>query len=296
VRRPALRKTALVACLVAFAAVGGVIGARQRVAAALAHGDLHGAQTLQDRLAVLRLDDPNQRFTLAHALRAAGQLDAAVAQFEQALARSPQGEQWAALAALHIQRGDAEAAIAAWEHGFETNHDPRYLHRASQLLLQRGEPQRALAEFARASSSEPPSSMTEVRIANMARLMGLPEQQILHLRAAIELEPMRQSLRMQLAWLLATCDDPRQRNPVDAVGLAEALVVETARRDANALDVLAAALASAGRFADAVRVGAEADDLASRENDTQLAAAIRERLVLYRSGRPYVVMNASVNG
>ena len=126
--------------------------------------------------------------------------------------------------------------------------------------------------------------------------MRLPDQQIFHLRAAIELEPTRQSLRMQLAWLLATCDDPRLRNPTDAVGLAEALVVETARRDANALDALAAALASAGRFDDAVRVGAEADDLALRANDAQLAAAIRERLALYRSGRPYVETNASVNG
>ena len=54
---------------------------------------------------------------------------------------------------------------------------------------QRGEPERALAEFARANSIEPPSSMIEARIANMARLMGLPDQQILHLRAAIELEP-----------------------------------------------------------------------------------------------------------
>ncbi len=272
------------------------MGARHRVAAALERGDLRGAQTIQDRLAVLRLDDPDQRFTLAHALRAAGQLDAAVAQFEQALARSPQGEQWAALAAVHVKRGDAEAAIAAWEHGFETNHDPRYLHRASKFLLERGEPERALAEFAHANSIEPPSSMIESRIANMARLMGLPNQQILHLRAAIALEPTRQSLRMQLAWLLATCDDPRLRNSEDAVGLAEALVVETARRDANALDALAAALASAGRFDDAVRVGAEADDLALRENDTQLAAAIRERLVLYRSGRAYVETNASVNG
>jgi tetratricopeptide (TPR) repeat protein len=273
-----------------------VIGARQRAAAALARGDFQRAQTIEDRLAVLRLDDPEQRFTLARELASVGQLDAAVAQYEQALARSPQGEQWAALAALHVRRDEAEAAIAAWERGFETNHDPRYLQRASKLLLERGEPARAFAEFERANSIETPSSMIEIRVANMARLMGQPEAQIRHLRAAIEFEPERQSFRIQLAWLLATCDVERLRNPEEAIGLAEVVVVETGRRDASALDVLAAALASAGRFDDAVRVGAEADDLALRDDETELAAVIRERLAVYRSGRAWVEATAKANG
>jgi tetratricopeptide (TPR) repeat protein len=296
VRRPALRKAALAACFLAFAAVGGVTGARQRVVAALERGDLRGAELIQDRLALLRLDDPEQRFTLARVLISAGQLDEAVAQYERALARSPQGEQWAALAALHIRRDEPEAAISAWERGFEVNHDPRYLHRASKLLLKRGEPERAYAQFERAESIEPPSAMIEVRLFNMARLMGLPEHQIRHLRAAIEFEPARPSFREQLAWLLATCDDPRLRNSGEAVRLAEALAVETGRRDASVLDVLAAALASGDRFDAAVLVAAEADDLASRHGENALAAAIRERLALYRSGHAYVEASAKANG
>ena len=295
-RRPAHRKIALAACFLAFGAVGLVTGARQRVAAALERGDLARAEAIQDRLAVLRLDAPKQRYAVAQALIAAGRLDDAVAQLELALARSPQAEQWAVLAAVHVRRNDPEAAIAAWEHGFETNRDPRYLHRASKLLLARGEPERAFAEVERALSVAPPSAMIHARIANMARLMGLPKHQIRHLRAAIDFEPTRQSLRMQLAWVLAACDDPESRNTEEAVRLAEALVIETGRRDASVLDILAAALAAGDRFDAAVLVAAEADDLASRHDENELATSIRERLALYRSGRAYVQPHLDVRG
>jgi tetratricopeptide (TPR) repeat protein len=288
VRRPAHRSITLVACFLGFGAVGLVLATRQRVDSAIERGDLTRAEAIQDRLAALHLDAPRQRFAIGQALIDAGRLDEAAAQIEIGLARSPQAEQWAVLAALHVRRDEPEAAIAAWERGFETNHDPRYLHRASKLLLARGEPERAFAEFERALSIEPPSSMIQARIADMARLMGLPGQQIRHLRAAIEFEPTRQSLRLQLAWLLATCEDRELRNTEEAVRLAEALVLETGRADASALDVLAAALAAGDRFDAAVLVAAEADDLASRRDENDLAASIRQRLALYRSGRAYV--------
>jgi len=296
VRRPIHRMIALAACFLAFGAVGLVTGARQRVAAALERGDLARAQAIQDRLAVLRLDAPEQRYAIAQALIAVGQLDAAVAQLELGLARSPQGEQWAVLAAVHVRRNDSEAAIAAWEHGFETHRDPRYLHRASKLLLARGEPERAFAETERALLVDPPSAMIHARIANMARLMGLPKHQIRHLRAAIEFEPTRQSLRIQLAWVLATCEDPESRNSEEAVRLAEALVLETGRRDASVLDILAAALAAGDRFDTAVLIAAEAADLASRHDENDLAASIRARLALYRSGRAYAQPHSDVRG
>ena len=172
--------------------------------------------------------------------------------------------------------------------GFETNHDPRYLHRASKLLFKRGEPERAFFEFERALSVDPPSAMIHARIANMAHLMGLPKEQIRHLRAAIDFEPTRQSLRLQLAWALATCEDPKSRNSEEAVRLAEALVIETGRRDVGVLDTLAASLAAGDRFDAAVLVAAEAADMASRNDENELAESIRERLALYRDGRAYV--------
>ena len=287
-RRPAHRKLLLAAVFVVFAAVGLVTTARQRTLAALERGDLTTAAAIQNRLAWLRLDDADQRHALARALIAAGRLDDAVVQHQRGLARAPDGEQWAALAALQVRRGDPEAAIDAWQRGFETNGDPRYLHRASRLLLIRGETERSFGFFERALLVEPPSAMTHARIAAMAKDLGLAKPQLHHLRAALAFEPTQPGLRRWLAWLLATSQDPQLRDGAEAVRLAEALVIETARRDAPTLDLLAAALAADGRFDAAVLVAAEARDRASRVGENELAASIGERLALYRSGRAFL--------
>jgi tetratricopeptide (TPR) repeat protein len=288
VHRLARRKLVLVLVFVAFLAAGLWTTARSRSAAALERGDLTTVAAIQNRLAWLGLDDADQRYALGRALVAADRLDDAVIQYQRALHRSPRGEQWAALAAIQIRRGEPEAAIEAWEHGFETNRDPRYLHRASELSLERGEPQRAFEFVERARSLDPPSVVVHAQLAAMAHDMGLPKQQIHHLRAALAFDPAQSGLRLGLAWLLATSEDPRLRDATEAIRLAEALASESGRRDAVVLDVLAAALASDGRFDAAVLVAAEARDRAAQEGLSALEASIGERLALYRSGRPFL--------
>jgi tetratricopeptide (TPR) repeat protein len=288
VPRPTRRLAAAVAVFLACAAAGSLWAARSRVDAALARGDLAGAAAILERLAWLRLDAAEQRFALALSLRSAHRLDEAVVQYERALARSSEGEQWAALAATHVLRGDAEAAIRAWDQGFEANHDTRYLHRASRVLLERGEKERAFAYFERAQSLDPDSAMIQMRKANMAHIMNLPAQEIRSLREAIALDPALHDPQLLLAWRLATSSDPALRDIDEAVRLAEALAARTGRRDPNVLDTLAAALAAAGRYDAAVLAAAEARDLAARRGDDAFAAEIRDRLSLYRSGRAYV--------
>ena len=295
--RPAHRRLLLAAVFVACLAGGLWTTGRLRTAAALERGDLTTAAAIQNRLAWLHLDEAEQRYALARALVAAGRLDDAVAQYQRGLARSPRGEQWAALAAVQVRRGDAEAAIDAWQRGFEVNQAARYLHRASKLLLERGETERAFDFFERAHRVNPPSGQLHARLAAMAESLGLPGQRIRHLREALEFEPTRRSLRLSLAWLLATCEDPQLRNGAEAVRLAEALASETGRRDALVLDVLAAALATEGRFDAAVLVAVEARDRASQQGESELAASIQERLALYRSGRAFLeTAPASANG
>jgi len=287
VRQPARRHLVFAAVFVVCLVGGIYTTARQRTAAALARGDLTTAAAIQNRLAWLHLDDAEQRFALARALVAAGRLDDAVAQYQRGLARSPQGNQWAALARIQYNRGDLEAAIDAWQRGFDLSHDRRYLNRASVSLLEVGQTERAYDYYERSLGFEPPSIRKEVWLAAQAKDWGLPKHQIVHLRAALAFDPAQRGLRGELAWVLATSSDPQLRNGPEAVRLAEAIATETGRRDALVLDLLAAALACDGRFDQAVLVAAEARDLASRLGKSELATTIGERLVLYRSGRAY---------
>ena len=87
------------------------------------------------------------------------------------------------------------------------------------------------------------------------------------------------------AWLLATHPSAGVRRPEAARALASRIVEATGRSDAAALDALAAAQAACGEFDAASRVAGEALALATGEQ----AAAIGERLALYRAGRPFVL-------
>jgi hypothetical protein len=61
----------------------------------------------------------------------------------------------------------------------------------------------------------------------------------------------------------------------------------TGGRDPAILDTLAAAYAETGRYPEAVKTAATAVELATQQKSNTLADGLRQRLVLYRAGKPY---------
>ncbi|MBW1684428.1 MAG: hypothetical protein JRS35_05125 [Deltaproteobacteria bacterium] len=110
---------------------------------------------------------------------------------------------------------------------------------------------------------------------------------VAHWRESARLKPRFLVVTNNLAWLLATTPDPGQRDPAGAIELAERALRLT-RDDAAVIDTLAAAYASAGRFAEAAQAAQRAHSLASQAGEAALAAEIGRRLALYRRGLPYV--------
>ena len=107
-----------------------------------------------------------------------------------------------------------------------------------------------------------------------------------HYRAALSLRPEWPPVLTEFAWLLATDPDEGVRDPVQAIAVAEQAVGLTRRMDPVALDVLAAAYGSGGRFDEAAATAQAAMALLSREATGY--AEMRERLELYRQRRAYV--------
>jgi Flp pilus assembly protein TadD len=89
---------------------------------------------------------------------------------------------------------------------------------------------------------------------------------------------------IELSWLLAASPDTTVRDAALAARLAARAAALTARRDAGALDALAAAQASAGDFARAVQTADAA--LALKPAN---AAEIAARRSLYQQQRPFVL-------
>jgi tetratricopeptide (TPR) repeat protein len=104
---------------------------------------------------------------------------------------------------------------------------------------------------------------------------------------ALRLKPDYAAAINNLAWILATTEDTRFRNPADAVKLAEKACALTTYKDAEALDTLAAAYAAADRFKKAIETAEKAMELAVAEGRKDLAAEIQDRLRLYQAGQPY---------
>ncbi len=91
----------------------------------------------------------------------------------------------------------------------------------------------------------------------------------------------------RLAWIRATHAKAATRNAIQALTCAERLRKFVGDRDPMAMDVYAAALAEAGRFAEAATAATTALQLAKDRKNDQLARRIEGRMKLYRQGQPY---------
>lgn len=91
----------------------------------------------------------------------------------------------------------------------------------------------------------------------------------------------------ELAWIYSTHPSEDIRNYKQGVLLAERACKIAGDQAPVQLDTLAAALASTGRFAEAVETASKAVDLAAKAGDADLAKRIRNRLRFYRAGKPF---------
>jgi len=89
-----------------------------------------------------------------------------------------------------------------------------------------------------------------------------------------------------LAWILATCSDPDFRNAELALKNAQK-AVELLKESPDSLDTMAAALAEAGRFEEAVRVMERVVEWCEKQGDGARLDLARRHLDSYRQGQPW---------
>ena len=102
-------------------------------------------------------------------------------------------------------------------------------------------------------------------------------------RKACSLDTQDWSVWNNLAWLLATRQEPSSRQVVEAVAAARH-AVRLAPNRSSSHDTLGVALAAKGDFGEAVKAAQQAIQLAKR-SDTH---RVRNRLNLYRQGKRYI--------
>ncbi len=184
-----------------------------------------------------------------------GQLDAAAAKIDQALAIDAHcAEFWVAKTNLLLNRGDTIGAYAAVKQAVENadGHQRFTICSAEAMrFYQRHEHQAALQLY----------------------------------RAAVTISKDPTTVN-NLAWLMATSTDDAVRNGKEALALTTQLVRE--HRDATFLNAYAAALAETGQFEAALGVATQAlEDLKKAGAAPNLLAVAEKRVEHYRSGKPW---------
>jgi tetratricopeptide (TPR) repeat protein len=112
---------------------------------------------------------------------------------------------------------------------------------------------------------------------------GRPVEAAAEFRSALRSRPNWSAPNNNLAWILATEQDPQLRHPEEAVPLAEAAVQETRREDPSMLDTLAVAYAAAGRRADALATAREALGVARAQQRSELIPVLERRVRSYEN-------------
>jgi Flp pilus assembly protein TadD len=156
---------------------------------------------------------------------------------------------------------------------------------ASLRLLKRYD--EATAELRLALQLQPANAVAHTNLGGIFSAEGRPREAIAEYRLALDANPDLLEPLAALAWTLATSPDAALRRPAEAVRLAERAATLTSRRDVTVLDALAAAYASAGRFAEAVASEQAALDVVEAAGATAAAEPIRARLALYRRNTPF---------
>ena len=117
---------------------------------------------------------------------------------------------------------------------------------------------------------------------------GRTNEAVAHFKEVLRIKPRHPDPTIMLAWLFATYKNSQFYNPEEAVRLAEQGCDKTNYKKPFFLDVLAAAYAATDRFPEAVSTAEKAVELAKRSEPNDMTEEIQKRLLLYKSGKPYI--------
>jgi len=227
-------------------------------------------------------------YKLGQALSDLGRFQEAEAQFALADAAEPGNPllhtAWGK-ASLEMGKLDAAAAHLALALRGDQESAEAHLY-WGMVLARQGHLDAAADQVSQALRLQPSSALARAQMGLILSQENKPVEAINEYREALRLKPDTAEVLNNLAWLLATSENPEARHGAEAVRCAERACELTRHQQGFFLGTLAAAYAEAGRFADASRIAQQAIQLAEAAGQKDVAARNRELLRLYENGKP----------
>jgi len=182
--------------------------------------------------------------------------DQAIQRFQEAAAEYPKDERpYEELAAVYLAQNNIPEAIREYKEALRLSPDSP----AAQLGLaaayeREGQPGKARELLVDIVGKDPHTADAQEALADLCAEQKLYPEAIGHYNEAIRLKPDFAEARNNLAWLLATAEDPRYRDPSEALKQAQQAVQLSHWKEAAFIDTLAEALYANGQYQQAVAV------------------------------------------
>lgn len=242
---------------------------------------------LADFEAAVRLD-PNHWEALhqrAVSYAEAGRTADALADLDRLIELAPDHpDGWFNRAQLRLAEGNVEGAVDDLKHAVSLRPDDSdYWALRGEAWLALGEYASALGDLDEAIRLEP--ALAEAYAARAEVQIGMEHWRdaARDYRAAIRIDPELGRAYRGAAWLMATCPESGLRQPEMALRAAQKAREIEGDEDPGVIEVWAAALASAGRYHEAVQQQQRVVDLVGSDLEEP-----RDRLALYAAGRPFL--------
>ncbi len=252
-------------------------------------GELAEAETEYRAALKTNPDHLEARLNLALALFKDRQVNEAIAEFNLLLAAQPDSiDALVGLGSALVVSGKPDSAIVLYTRALRLKPDNPEAHRKlGTALVLEGKSEAAMEQFRESLRVEPDDPGAHYELGSILSQHGETAEAIQHYEAALRALPDFVEVLNNLAWIRAVCADSKYRDGAQAVRLASRACELTHDSQPLFLGTLAAALAEAGRFPEAVNAARKARDLASAAGLKDIAARNDELLARYESNRPY---------
>jgi protein O-mannosyl-transferase len=234
-------------------------------------------------------DNADAHYNLANVLQKERRVDEAMVHYQKALQIRPGfAEAHFDLGRALLQKGSLDEAISHLQMALQIK--PDYAQAQNNLgraLLQKGSLDEAISHLQRALQIKPDFAQAQNNLGHALQQKGRMDEAIPHFQKAVQIDPANAAFQNNLAWILATFPEASLRNGNKAVELARQANALTGGKNPIMLDTLAAALAEAGRFPEALETAQRALQLAEAQSNTGLAGALQSEMKLYQAGKPF---------
>ena len=220
----------------------------------------------------------------------AARYERAEADFDRAIQLKPDyAHAWFNRGEARYARGNLAAAIKDYDQALRlAPNDTMVLVSRGNARFRRGELRTALADLSAAVRRDANNAAALTCRAEVQAALGNYQAAADDFRKAHFLDPKNGRCRQSVAWLMATCPDGRFRNPKLAVEAALEAIERDGASDHRYLDTLAAAYAADGQFKLAAETQAKTIATAQANKEPSgVVDPLAARLELYKQGKSY---------